>query len=90
MRKFREVAHNICKLRQKTPKEISVIFHNGSTYDYHFIIKQRAKEFDVQFECYKKECKGCKERRKLNQYAILSDVKIINYITNARNVKKDN
>ena len=26
-------------------------FHNGSTYDYHFIIKELAKEFEVQFEC---------------------------------------
>ena len=35
----------------KTPKEISVVFHNGSTYDYHFIVKQPAKEFDGRFEC---------------------------------------
>ena len=33
------------------PKEIPVVIHNGSTYDYHFIIKQLAKEFDGQFEC---------------------------------------
>ena len=48
---FRGAAHNICNLRYKTPKEIPVVFHNGSTYDYHFIIKQLAKEFDSQFEC---------------------------------------
>ena len=35
----------------KTSKEIPVVFHNGSTYDYHFIIKQLAKEFEGQFEC---------------------------------------
>ena len=28
-----------------------MIFHNGSTYDDHFIIKQLAKELDDQFEC---------------------------------------
>ena len=28
-----------------------MVFHNGSTYDYHFIIKELAKEFEVQFEC---------------------------------------
>ena len=28
-----------------------VVFHNGSTYDYHFIIKELAKEFEEQFEC---------------------------------------
>ena len=49
--KFRGAAHSICNLRYKTPKEIPVVFHNGSTYDYHFIIKQLAKEFDSQFEC---------------------------------------
>ena len=37
--KFRGAAHNICNLRYKIPKEIPVVFHNGSTYDYHFIIK---------------------------------------------------
>ena len=35
----------------KIPKEIPVVFHNGSTYDNHFIIKRLAKEFDGQFEC---------------------------------------
>ena len=49
--KFRGAAHSICNLRYKTPKEIPVVFHNGSTYDYHFIIKQLAKEFEGQFEC---------------------------------------
>ena len=115
--KFRGAAHSICNLRYKTPKEIPVVFHNGSTYDYHFIINQLAKEFNGQLEClgentekyitfsvpikkeldnnktityklkfidsfrfmstslsslvdklseiYKKECKGCEERRKI-------------------------
>ena len=44
-------AHSICNLRYKTPREIPIIFHNGSTYDYHFIIKQLAKEFEGKFEC---------------------------------------
>ena len=38
-------------LRYKTSKEIPIVFHNGSTYDYHFIIKELAKEFEGQFEC---------------------------------------
>ena len=33
------------------PKEIPVVFHNGSTYDYHFIIKELAEECEGQFEC---------------------------------------
>ena len=27
------------------------MFHNGSTYDYHFIIKELFKEFQGNFEC---------------------------------------
>ena len=49
--KFREAAHSICSLRYKTPKEIPVVFHNGSTYDYHFIINKLAKQFYGQLKC---------------------------------------
>ena len=49
--KYRQAAHSICNLRYKTLKEILIVFHNGSTYDYHVIIKQLAKEFDGQSEC---------------------------------------
>ena len=49
--KYRGAAHNICNLRYKIPKEILIVFHNGSTYDYHFIIKELVKEFDGNFEC---------------------------------------
>ena len=45
--KYRGAAHDICNLRYKTPKGIPVVFHNGSTFDYHFIIK----EFEGEFEC---------------------------------------
>ena len=50
--KYRGAAHNTCNLRYKIPKNIPVIFHNGSTYDYHFIIKGLACEFDGNFECF--------------------------------------
>ena len=115
--KFKGTAHSIWNLRYKTPKEIPIIFHNGTTYDYHFIINKLAKEFDDQLKylgentekyitfsvpiskeldngktityklkfidsfrfmstslsslvdnlskIYKKECKGCEERRKI-------------------------
>ena len=49
--KYRGAAHNICNLRYKIPKEIPVVFHNGSTCDYHFMIKELAKEFEGNFEC---------------------------------------
>ena len=50
--KQENAAHSECNLRYKVPKEMSVVFHNGSTYDYHFIIKQLAKEFEGEFECF--------------------------------------
>ena len=50
-RKFRGASHTQCNVRYKVPKEISLVFHNGSTYDYHFIIKQLAEDFKGQFEC---------------------------------------
>ena len=49
--KYRGAAHDICNLRYKTPKEIPVKFHNGSTYDYHFIVIELTKEFKGQLEC---------------------------------------
>ena len=48
---FRGAAHSECNLRCKAPKEIPVLFHNGSTYDHHFIIKQLEEEFEGEFEC---------------------------------------
>ena len=43
-RNYRVAAHDICNLRYKTPKEIPVVFRNGSTYDYYSIIKELAKK----------------------------------------------
>ena len=50
--KYRGAAHNIWNLRYKIPKKIPIIFHNGSTYDYHFIIRELVKEFEGNFECF--------------------------------------
>ena len=49
--KYRGAAHNICNLRYEVPKEIPIVFPNGSTYDYHFIIKELVKEINGNFEC---------------------------------------
>ena len=38
--KYRGAAHDICNLKYKIPKQIPLVFHNGSTYDYHFTIKE--------------------------------------------------
>ena len=53
--KCREASHNNSNLRYKTSKEIRVVFHNGSTDDYHFIIKGLAEKFEGQFECLGKK-----------------------------------
>ena len=49
--KFWGAAHSVYNIRYKVPKEIPIVFHNGSTYDYHFIIKKLAKELEGEFEC---------------------------------------
>ena len=49
--KYRDEAHTICNLRFNVPNEIFVVFHNGSNYDYHFIIKELANELVEQFQC---------------------------------------
>ena len=49
--KYRGAVHDICNLRYKIPKEFPVVFYNGSTYDYHFIIKELTEEFEGEFEC---------------------------------------
>ena len=48
--KYRGAAHSNYNLNYKIPKETPVVFHNGSTYDYHFIIKQLARKFKDNFE----------------------------------------
>ena len=45
--KYRGAAHSDCNLHYKIPREIPVVFHNGSTYNYHFIIEQLANKFKV-------------------------------------------
>ena len=42
--KYRDAVHSICNLRFNEPDELPVGFHNGSNYDYYFIIKELAKE----------------------------------------------
>ena len=57
--KCRGAAHSICNLRCKIPREIPVVFHTGSTYDYHFIIEQSAKEFKGSFDCLGENTEKC-------------------------------
>ena len=53
-----EVINIVSKYR--LPKEILVIFYNGSNYDYYFSIKEPAKEFKGEFICLEEKAKKYK------------------------------
>ena len=36
---YRGAAHSTCNLKYSVPKKIPMVFHNGSNYDCHFIVK---------------------------------------------------
>ena len=36
---YRGAAQSVNNIKYSIPKEIPIIFHNGSNYEYHFIIK---------------------------------------------------
>ena len=48
-RQYRGAAHSTCNLKYSVPKKIPIVFHNGSNYDYYFIIKELGEEFKKQF-----------------------------------------
>ena len=49
--KQRGAAHSICNLTFSVSNEIPAVFCNDSSYNYHFIIKELANQFEGQFEC---------------------------------------
>ena len=49
--KYRGAAHSICGLEFNVPNETPIVFHNGSNYDYHFILKESANKFEGKFDC---------------------------------------
>ena len=49
--KYRGAAHSLCNLKYNVSNEIPAVFHGASNYDYHFINKELANGFEVQFEC---------------------------------------
>ena len=53
--KYRGAADNTQNLRYKIPKKIHVVFHNGSKYDCHIIIKELLEEFECQCALNAKE-----------------------------------
>ena len=48
---YRGASRSICNLKFSIPKRILTTFHNGSNYDYHFIIKELAEESKKQLTC---------------------------------------
>ena len=60
MGKYRSAEHSICNSKFTVLNEIPVVFHNGSNYDYHFIIKQLVNKFVGQFQCLGKNTEKCK------------------------------
>ena len=70
--KYRDVAHSRCDLRFNMPNEICVVFHKGSNYNYHFIIKELANEFDEQFECIGENTE------KYKTFSVLIEKEVIN------------
>ena len=53
-----------------------MVFHNGSTYDYHFIIKELAETFEGQFEYLGKTQKNIL----LFQYQLKKDSTMVNQL----------
>ena len=65
------------------PNEISVIFHYGSNYSYHFIIKELANEFEGQFECLAENIMIIKIDKDRNESIVTISYKI-KFIDSAR------
>ena len=47
--KYRGAAHSNCNSKFNVPNEVPVVFHNGSNYDYHFIIEELANKSEGKF-----------------------------------------
>ena len=43
--------YSVCNLKYSIPKEVNIIFHNGSNYVYHFVMKELTEELEGQFTC---------------------------------------
>ena len=57
--KYRGAAHSECNLNYSVQNIIPLMAHNGSNYDYHFIIKKLAKQFKGCIECLGENMEKC-------------------------------
>ena len=66
-------------------KETPIVLHNGSSYDYHFIINELVEEFEGQFPCLfvyitfsvpieKQVTKLDKKRKEITTFLIVQDL----------------
>ena len=51
--------HSICNLKYSVPKIFPTVLHNGSNYDYHFMIIDLAEKFKKQFTCLGEDTEKC-------------------------------
>ena len=63
----RRAADSICNVRYEKSKEIFAVLHNGSNYDFHFIIKELAEKIKWQLECLGENPKKKKKKKKKNR-----------------------
>ena len=52
--KYTGAANSICNLRYETQRQIPVVLHNGCNYDFHIIIKELAKKYEISRRKYRK------------------------------------
>ena len=51
---YRGAAHSIWNIRFSTRRDLPVVIHNESNYDFHLIIKELAEEFRSEIIAYQK------------------------------------
>ena len=49
--RYRGAAHSLCNFRHQEQRDMPLIIHNGSNYDFHLLIKDLAKEFKSDINC---------------------------------------
>ena len=58
--KYRGAAYSISNLKFTEPNDIPAVFHSGSNYENHFILKELANQFRGQIECLGENMKNYK------------------------------
>ena len=55
-------AYHTVYLRFNVPIEMAAVFLNGSSYDYHFIIKEIASKFEGRLKCLGESTEKCNSK----------------------------